>query len=463
MQLAKQQAAANNMPLSVLLPGNIKIDVMGLEDGKIVYSVITNFAHPTIGARMMFYDELITNYDLSKGYIYYGNGIIIDNTHGLFDPQISERGTGPVLLIPDSGQDRIVMVSLANGDVLDPSFFPPGTFNFSTPKKALLTPRATILVSDQINDAIYEYDTTGTYLRIFAPVGGVNTNIMENVRDIVFKGNTFNYNGNILAAISQGGNANTIQEFDTAGNNIGTYLSGPISGPFCFGFRAWDIIISCGVGTPKLHRFSYSGTFLGSLGGSDVYGTMQQMVVSGDNSFIVACLTGTYAGLVKFDSSGNRLGVLNGVTTNYGVHRLQNGNYITSNPSGIHEIDDVTGTLVRTIMPMTGQYFSIYDPDMLLSVPNNTGIVPSQYKLYSNYPNPFNPSTKIKFAIPNNGITKVVVYNSLGKEVSVLVNRFHTAGEYEYNFDASGLSSGVYFYTLTSGDFRGTKKMLLLK
>ncbi|MCB0725574.1 MAG: T9SS type A sorting domain-containing protein [Ignavibacteriae bacterium] len=112
---------------------------------------------------------------------------------------------------------------------------------------------------------------------------------------------------------------------------------------------------------------------------------------------------------------------------------------------------------------MVGQYISLYDPSTLVNVGNQTGIVPNEYKLYSNYPNPFNPSTKIRFAIPTNGVAVVKIYNSLGKEVSTLVNRYHTAGEYEYNFDASNLSSGVYFYTLTAGNYRETKKMVLLK
>ena len=55
--------------------------------------------------------------------IYYGNGVIVDNTNGMFDPKISDRGNGPFLLIPDSGQDRIVMVDAQTGDVVDPFFF----------------------------------------------------------------------------------------------------------------------------------------------------------------------------------------------------------------------------------------------------------------------------------------------------------------------------------------------------
>ena len=89
--------------------------------------------------------------------------------------------------------------------------------------------------------------------------------------------------------------------------------------------------------------------------------------------------------------------------------------------------------------------------------------IPESYKLYQNYPNPFNPSTRIKFDIPKQGNVKLTIYDMSGKEVSVLVNSELKAGSYEYNFDGSGLSSGVYFYKLQSGDFIETRRMILLK
>ena len=94
--------------------------------------------------------------------------------------------------------------------------------------------------------------------------------------------------------------------------------------------------------------------------------------------------------------------------------------------------------------------------------------IPSQYSLSQNYPNPFNPVTRIKFHIPRvngNGseIVLLKIYNSLGKQVSELVNQDLPPGTYEYEWDASNYSSGVYFYTLTSGFFKETKKMLLIK
>src|SRR4030095_11540119 len=89
--------------------------------------------------------------------------------------------------------------------------------------------------------------------------------------------------------------------------------------------------------------------------------------------------------------------------------------------------------------------------------------IPKEFSLAQNYPNPFNPTTNIKFSVPKAGNVKLVVFDVLGKEVTTLVNGFQTAGNYVVDFNASTLSSGVYFYRLEAGDFTATKKMLLVK
>ena len=88
---------------------------------------------------------------------------------------------------------------------------------------------------------------------------------------------------------------------------------------------------------------------------------------------------------------------------------------------------------------------------------------PFTYALSQNYPNPFNPSTTIKYSVPKAQLVTLKVYNVLGQEVATLINREQVAGNYKYNFNASQLSSGIYFYTLKAGNFVSTKKMILLK
>jgi subtilisin-like proprotein convertase family protein len=89
--------------------------------------------------------------------------------------------------------------------------------------------------------------------------------------------------------------------------------------------------------------------------------------------------------------------------------------------------------------------------------------LPSNYKLRQNYPNPFNPVTNITFSIPSKNIVKLKVFDMLGKEIAVLINKEMNAGSYDIDFNGSKLSSGIYFYKLEAGAFTDVKKMTLIK
>ena len=87
----------------------------------------------------------------------------------------------------------------------------------------------------------------------------------------------------------------------------------------------------------------------------------------------------------------------------------------------------------------------------------------SGFELKQNYPNPFNPVTNLEFEISELGFVTLKIYNELGREISTLVSTRLKPGTYKYNFDASNLTSGIYFYKLESNSFSDTKKMLLIK
>ncbi|MEN8194048.1 MAG: LamG-like jellyroll fold domain-containing protein, partial [Bacteroidota bacterium] len=99
----------------------------------------------------------------------------------------------------------------------------------------------------------------------------------------------------------------------------------------------------------------------------------------------------------------------------------------------------------------------------VVSVDNKMEQIPVTYSLDQNYPNPFNPSTTIQFGLPKASDVKVTVYNAIGQVVEELVNGHLNAGYHKLNFNASNISSGIYFYRITAGDFVNVKKMILLK
>jgi hypothetical protein len=108
--------------------------------------------------------------------------------------------------------------------------------------------------------------------------------------------------------------------------------------------------------------------------------------------------------------------------------------------------------------------FGIMGPkDFVTDVQDVTETLPTAYSLEQNYPNPFNPSTKINFSIPESGLVTMRIYNSIGEEIGILLNEEKSAGTYQVDFDAEGLSSGIYFYSITAGSFTQTKKMILLQ
>jgi len=96
-------------------------------------------------------------------------------------------------------------------------------------------------------------------------------------------------------------------------------------------------------------------------------------------------------------------------------------------------------------------------------ITENNEEIPTKFSLYDNYPNPFNPTTIIKFDIPKNAQTSIIIYDVTGREVTKLINRLLKPGRYSVIFDGSNLASGVYIYKILAGDFSQVKKMILVK
>lgn len=130
-----------------------------------------------------------------------------------------------------------------------------------------------------------------------------------------------------------------------------------------------------------------------------------------------------------------------------------------------NEVTNVTYSITNTtatITTSTGTYTYYIKFNYLIKEAGKNDI-PKNYSLSKNYPNPFNPQTNISFSLKESGLTSLIIYNSLGQEVETLVHDYKEAGSYQIQFDGSKLSSGIYFYTLRSGNFVETKKMIMMK
>ena len=143
---------------------------------------------------------------------------------------------------------------------------------------------------------------------------------------------------------------------------------------------------------------------------------------------------------------------------------LARSNYKASGRGGniIYSAGGYTNTGVGTTERVT---FDLIDGPCqnMVGINNNENGIPEGFVLNQNYPNPFNPETKISFSLPEASFVKMLVTDITGKEVKTLLNKLYTAGNHSIGFNAENLPSGVYFYTITAGEFKDTKKMLLVK
>ena len=133
-------------------------------------------------------------------------------------------------------------------------------------------------------------------------------------------------------------------------------------------------------------------------------------------------------------------------------------------PAGLLSSDSTYYWRVRTATNGgVGPWSDVFSFSIILTDVENEQQIPSEFALFQNYPNPFNPVTSIQYAIGSRQFIQLKVYDVLGNEVATLVNEEMPAGSYEVKFDASGLTSGIYFYKLQAGSMVETKKMILIK
>jgi len=193
-------------------------------------------------------------------------------------------------------------------------------------------------------------------------------------------------------------------------------------------------------------------------------GTMQAVDIDNDGTEEIAvCIDGNFV-ILKFNGSQNH--------QTYQVYYIKQNNYENFTQYYGAIMYDLNNDSKKEVLlsqfqdPPQPNYIrmftDIYRPDSTTSV-NSDLILPVETNLYQNYPNPFNPVTIIKYDIVKAQDVKLVVYDLLGKEVATLVNAQQQPGTYEVSWSASKFASGIYFYTLTSGNFTATKKLILLK
>ncbi|MFU8771723.1 MAG: hypothetical protein ACNA8H_04795 [Anaerolineales bacterium] len=254
--------------------------------------------------------------------------------------------TSGVLLIPDSTNKRIMVFDPASGDLIDPDFIlledePTGTIIH-----AILGPEGdSLLISDQTRDVVHQYDLEGNYLGIFAPAGGADTDILDNIRGISLRPN-----GHLLVTTSAGGNAHAIAEFDTQGEFLGNFIdngSGGLDSPFdVYGRVETDWLVSS-INSNQVLQYEWdTGDPIGEF--APISSFPQQILQIENTNVLVGNFSGTQ-GVYEFMADGTLVDIYNpaGVSNYRGVYELLNGNILTTTSGGVFEINR-DGELVET-------------------------------------------------------------------------------------------------------------------
>ena len=264
-----------------------------------------------------------------------------------------------LLLIPESSNDRVMAFDADTGDLVDADFIPTDATNLSTPINAILNgDKSGILVSDQLEDVVQEYDLDGNYVGVFAPAGGVNNDILDNIRGIDLHPTS----GNLLVTVGSGLNSDAIAEFDTAGNSVGNFVAngaGGLDSPFDILFGT-DALVG-GITSDAIHRYDpATGTHLGDL--LTGVGFPEQLAFAPSNgNLLVANFSGSPSGIIEVQPDGTVVATYDVISGPRGVYELANGNLLVTDGDGVHEITRANTLVESKITGVSARFIELIE------------------------------------------------------------------------------------------------------
>jgi len=242
---------------------------------------------------------------------------------------------------------------------------------------------------------------------------------------------------------------NTRQQFIVPNNTVMNVeaISPKIAGGSKFVFQYWsdfgdtahNVTVNGNIFLTAYYKIQYKIVVVSSIGNA-----------FGNNTFIDSAQNGTFGVYSRFYMYNNVLYQFRGWTG------AGNNSYTSPDSTGI---DTVVTIPIYNPIVQTARW----TPAVGITQIGNE--IPDKYELYQNYPNPFNPSTVINYDLKENSSVKLILYDLVGREVSILLNEYQSAGRYKYVLDMKNLnlSSGIYFYRIQANEFTDIKKLIFLK
>lgn len=274
---------------------------------------------------------------------------------------VTSASAGGLLLIPDSGLDKVWAFDPFDGSVVNNNFIPDDG-RMDLPLTPLDSGHGTILLSDQNADAVFEYGYDGSYIRTIADGP---TNGLDNVRGIAV------YNDQIYVCVDSGTTPDSIQRFDMDGSGQTTWATGIGSGWF-IKFRGSDALVSDS-GDDNIERFDLDGNPLTPFHDSDgVVGIdFPQQLCERDNGNILAAGFSVPAGIYQYDSLGNELNYYDIDLAIRGLWELENGKFLFTGGTRVGTYDPVSGEVVDIVNDLSSSFRHIgYTP-----IPEPSGLL----------------------------------------------------------------------------------------
>ncbi len=440
---AKKLTTLQNIPHTIYIEEGVFIEARGVENGKVVYAIYNNLVDIYDNGETAFWEEIDSKYDLMKARLHYVNRPTQNPSLGL--PEVREGSAllTTMLMVTNWTDDGVSTLDATTGDIINLAFIADAT-NLSSPKEANLSPWGQITVSDQLEDGVIEYDTSGNFLQFFAPAGGPNTNILNNVR-----GHNFRPNGNLVVANSDATNNDAIAEFDASGIYLGNFIAngaGGMDSPFDIIFRTNDCLVSTST-SDAVHRYDLNGAYLDDFATGINFA--QQILEMANGNIAVAGFS-TPSGIYIYSPTGTLLNTLTVVTGVRSVYELPNGHLLTTTGTSLYEIDENTGAIIRTIASgLSFQYISLYDysviPVELTSFIGNVvgGIVMLSWSTATEINN---SGFQVERSDDNENFAQIGFVPGFGTTTE---SKFYT-------FADNSSISGTHYYRLKQIDFEGS-------
>lgn len=371
-----------------------------------------------------------------------GKEIIKRPTEKSDSKKISLNRFTKALMIPDWTSDSVGLYDPNEGTFLGYLLQVP---NSGSPKNAIPGPDGNIYVSDQIQDAVFVFDTAGTYLYTYADA----SDDLDNIRGIAFRGDHL--------FVTSAAIPDRVFEFSGPHTFVRNFIldgSDPFDIFFLEDGRA--LLSNIEGSSDNVRLYDSSGTFISQVIPGDFPQQIQFDSVPpgdflnamwGDDQILDFKLEGT---IVKTLS-------LNDVR---GVYRLGNGNILATNSSGVYELDSATGAVVEQENTGSAQYIELYS-GQAASV--EEGIIQNQNQFrLTILPNPTNNITTIRYNLPKPGPVRMIIYDVTGSIVKTYLNT-NSNQQGVLMIDTKTLSAGVYILRFYSRNIRATRKLVLKK